>query len=156
MDKNEKNSRDYYVVDLAHIVKVVWKRIWAVVAVSLITAIMGFVMAKFVIKPSYSASIMLYVNNSSFNVGDLAFAFCPGEPSDTVGKAVKKNSPFKTTFFCGYSNGTGHGYMPTIKAFEHGGYGCDTCRFPAGTTERLASEMLGMICDLKAKQKEIV
>ena len=74
MDKNEKISKDYYVVDLAHIVKVVWKRIWAVVAVSLITAVMGFVMAAFVIKPTYSASIMLYVNNSTFSAGDLGFS----------------------------------------------------------------------------------
>lgn len=74
MDKNEKNTRDYYVVDLAHVVKVVWKRIWAVIAVSLITAIVGFVLAAFVIKPTYSASIMLYVNNSTFDAGDLGFS----------------------------------------------------------------------------------
>lgn len=79
MDKNEKNSRDYYVVDLAHVIKVVWQRIWAVVAVSLITAVVGFVMAAFVIKPTYSASIMLYVNNSSFNVGDLGFSISSSE-----------------------------------------------------------------------------
>ena len=79
MDKNEKNTKDYYVVDLAHVVKVVWKRIWAVVAVSLITAVVGFMLAAFVIKPTYSSSIMLYVNNSSFNVGDLGFSISSSE-----------------------------------------------------------------------------
>lgn len=79
MDKNEKFSRDNYVVDLAHVVKVVWQHIWAVVAASVITAVLGFVLAAFVIKPTYSASIMLYVNNSSFNVGDLGFSISSSE-----------------------------------------------------------------------------
>ncbi|MBQ7088700.1 MAG: hypothetical protein IJN04_03565 [Clostridia bacterium] len=79
MDKNEKFSRDYYVVDLAHVVKVVWQRIWAVITISLITAVMGFLLAALAIKPTYSASIMLYVNNSSFNVGDLGFSISSSE-----------------------------------------------------------------------------
>ncbi len=79
MDKNEKITKDYYVVDLAHVVKVVWQRIWAVIAVSLITAVVGFVVAAFAIKPTYAASIMLYVNNSSFNVGDLGFSISSSE-----------------------------------------------------------------------------
>lgn len=79
MDKNEKNTRDYYVVDLAHVVKVVWQRIWAVVAISLVTAVLGFIMAAFVIKPTYSASIMLYVNNSTITAGDLGFSISSSE-----------------------------------------------------------------------------
>ena len=79
MDKNEKFARDYYVVDLAHVVKVVWQRIWAVVLVSVITAAVGFLLAAFAIKPTYSASVMLYVNNSSFNVGDLGFSISSSE-----------------------------------------------------------------------------
>lgn len=79
MDKNEKVTRDYYVVDLAHVVKVVWQHIWAVAIISLLTAIVGFVVASFAIKPTYSASIMLYVNNSSFNVGDLGFSISSSE-----------------------------------------------------------------------------
>lgn len=79
MDKNEKLSKDTYVVDLAHVVKVVWQRIWTVVAISLLTAAVGFVLSAFVITPTYSASIMLYVNNSSFNVGDLGFSISSSE-----------------------------------------------------------------------------
>ncbi len=79
MDKNEKISKDYYVVDLAHVVKVVWQHIWAVAAAGLITAVVGFMLAAFAIKPTYSASIMLYVNNSSFNVGDLGFSISSSE-----------------------------------------------------------------------------
>lgn len=79
MDKNEKSTKDYYVVDLSHILKVVWQRIWAIAIVSLITTAIGFSLAAFVIPPSYSSSIMLYVNNSSFSVGDLGFSISSSE-----------------------------------------------------------------------------
>lgn len=79
MDSTEKISKDYYVVDLAHIVKVVWKRIWVVAVVSVLVAALGFSLAAFVITPTYSSSIMLYVNNSSFNVGDLGFSISSSE-----------------------------------------------------------------------------
>lgn len=79
MDNTEKISKDYYVVDLAHIVKVIWKRIWVVAIVSILVAAIGFSLAAFVITPTYSSSIMLYVNNSSFNVGDLGFSISSSE-----------------------------------------------------------------------------
>lgn len=79
MDITEKSTKDYYVVDLAHIAKVVWKRFWIVVLVSIALAAIGFSIAAFAIAPSYSASIMLYVNNSSFNVGDLGFSISSSE-----------------------------------------------------------------------------
>lgn len=79
MEKNERNARDYYVIDLAHVVKVIWQRIWVVAFVSLLTTAIGFSMAAFVIPPTYSSSIMLYVNNSSFSVGDLGFSISSSE-----------------------------------------------------------------------------
>lgn len=79
MERVEKNTKDYYVVDLAHVVKVVWQRIWLVALVSVVTTILGFVIAAFAITPTYSSSIMLYVNNSSFNVGDLGFSISSSE-----------------------------------------------------------------------------
>ncbi|MBR6568066.1 MAG: hypothetical protein IKK60_05390 [Clostridia bacterium] len=81
MDNNsiEKVSKDYYVVDLAHIVKAVWKKIWLVAIASILTAALGFSLAAFAITPTYSSSIMLYVNNSSFDVGDLGFSISSSE-----------------------------------------------------------------------------
>ncbi len=79
MERADKNIKDYYVVDLAHIVKVVWQRIWAVAFVSILTTVIGFSLAAFIIPPTYSSSIMLYVNNSSFNVGDLGFSISSSE-----------------------------------------------------------------------------
>ena len=79
MDKKENFSNDIYVVDLAHVVKVVWQHIRAVVIASLCTAVIGFLLAAVIIKPTYSSSVMLYVNNSSFNVGDLGFSISSSE-----------------------------------------------------------------------------
>lgn len=73
-NRNDANVKDYYVVDLSHIAKVVWHRIWIIGVVSLLIAAIGFSIAAFFITPTYSSSIMLYVNNSSFNVGDLGFS----------------------------------------------------------------------------------
>lgn len=87
MDRNEKSTKDYYVIDLAHIVKVIWQRIWVVAFVSLLTTVFCFSMAAFVIPPTYSSSIMLYVNNSSFNVGDLGFSISSSELTAAQGLA---------------------------------------------------------------------
>ena len=92
IDKNEKFDKDYYVVDLAHVVKVVWQHIWAVAAVSVATAVLGLMLAAFAIKPTYSASIMLYVNNSSFNVGDLGFSISSSELTAAQSPAVPSST----------------------------------------------------------------
>ena len=63
--KTNENASDYYVVDLSHIAKVVWHRIWIIGVVSILVAALGFSIAAFFITPTYSSSIMLYVNNSS-------------------------------------------------------------------------------------------
>lgn len=70
MDKKENNvSAEYYTIDLLHIVKRVWHYIWAVALASLIAAAIGFSYASFLIAPTYSSSVMLYVNNSSISLG---------------------------------------------------------------------------------------
>ena len=84
--------------------------------------------------------------------GDFAFVASPNELYDTTGIYLKNSSPFEMTFVCGYTNAHGAGYMPTTKAFAHGGYGCDTCRFPSGTAEKLADEMLGLLVQLYAEK----
>lgn len=64
MDNNEKNSRDDYTIDVAYIAKTLWQRMWIIPVVGFLTALLGFSWAAFLIKPSYSSSVMLYVNNS--------------------------------------------------------------------------------------------
>ncbi len=81
MENQEKIKSEYYVVDLAHIVKIVWKKIWLVIISSVIAAAIGFSIAAFAIAPTYSSSIMLYVNNSSFSVSDIGFSISSSEIS---------------------------------------------------------------------------
>lgn len=79
MKTNEKKSDDYYVVDLMHILKTLWHRAWIIVLSSVIAAVAGFCLAAFVITPQYSSSVMLYVNNSSFSLGNTSFSITSSE-----------------------------------------------------------------------------
>lgn len=79
--KNNANLKDYYVIDLVHIAKYILHRIWVVALSGVLAAAIAFSFAAFVITPTYSSSIMLYVNNSSFTVGDLGFSISSSEIS---------------------------------------------------------------------------
>ena len=79
--ENFENSKDYYVVDIMHIIKAVWRKIWLVILVGAVVGAMGFAYASFLVAPSYSASIMLYVNNTSFKAGDLGFSISTSQLS---------------------------------------------------------------------------
>ncbi|HEY3281183.1 MAG TPA: hypothetical protein VGN26_02835 [Armatimonadota bacterium] len=54
-------------------------------------------------------------------VGDVGFVTLPGEPFHGLAARIRKDSPFRTTFVCGYANGT-VGYLPTAEAYAEGGY----------------------------------
>ena len=70
MASKDENTKEYYTIDLMHIVRVLWHRAWLIVLAAVIAAAAGFSYAKFMITPTYSSSIMLYVNNTSFSMGN--------------------------------------------------------------------------------------
>ena len=74
LEKTESNFEEGYVIDVTHILKVLWQRIWIIGIVGILTAAIGFSVSAFMIAPTYQSSIMLYVNNSSFSVGDVGFS----------------------------------------------------------------------------------
>ena len=74
MESNKSNVKDYYVIDVMHIAKSIWYRIWVVAIAGLIAAGIGFSIAAFMVTPTYSSSIMLYVNNSSISLTDVGFS----------------------------------------------------------------------------------
>ena len=80
--------------------------------------------------------------------GDVAMVFAPFELYSELGESIKASSPFKTTFVCCYSNAL-FSYMPTLLAFEHGGYGPGNCRFEPGTGEILVEQFGSILQDLK-------
>lgn len=71
MDRQENiNSKDYYTIDILHIAKSLWRRVWIIVLCGLLAAALGFSLSAFVINPTYSSSVKLFVNNSSFSLGN--------------------------------------------------------------------------------------
>ena len=78
VDKQE-NNRDYYTIDILHISKTLLKRAWVIVLCGLLTAVIGFLVSTFIITPTYSSYIKLYVNNSSFSVGNTNFSISSSE-----------------------------------------------------------------------------
>jgi len=57
----------------------------------------------------------------AWRLGSLGFATAPGEVFNEIGAEIKGRSPFKNTFFLGYTNGS-IGYVPTEDAYPEGGY----------------------------------
>ena len=72
-------NNEYYTVDLLHIIKFVFQRLWVIILSGVLTAAIGFGVSAFLIAPKYSSSIMLYVNNSSFSLGNTSFSFSSSE-----------------------------------------------------------------------------
>lgn len=74
---------------------------------------------------------------------DIALATFPGEFFVEHGLNLKRNSPFKHTFFVGYCNDA-LGYFPTIRGSIEGGYGATsaTVRVEIGAGERLVNRAL--------------
>lgn len=61
----ENKKEEYYTIDLVRILKTMWHRAWLIMLAGLLFAACGFSVARFLIAPTYSSSVMLYVNNSS-------------------------------------------------------------------------------------------
>ncbi len=81
MGNTENIKNEYFVIDFAHILKMLFKRIWLIVLSSVLAAAIGFAISAALITPKYSSSVMLYVNNSAFSVGDIGFSISSSEIS---------------------------------------------------------------------------
>lgn len=79
MENQEKGMKEYYTIDVSHILKSLWRRVWLIGLCGLIVAIIGFSIAAFTIAPTYSSYVKLYVNNSSFSLGNTSFSISSSE-----------------------------------------------------------------------------
>lgn len=79
MENQEKNYKEYYTIDVSHIFKTLWKRIWLIALCGLLAAAIGFSISAFGIAPTYSSSVKLYVNNSSISLGNTNFSISASE-----------------------------------------------------------------------------
>ena len=60
----EKRNEDYYTIDVLRIFQALWHKILVIALAGFLCAALGFGISAFVIAPSYSSSVMLYVQNS--------------------------------------------------------------------------------------------
>lgn len=76
-----KRNRDYYTIDIIHIMKKLWKHIWLIIVSAIVGAAIGFSCANFLIAPTYSSSVLLYVNNTSPSPGSADFTISSSQIS---------------------------------------------------------------------------
>lgn len=69
MNKTQNSNSNEMVIDLVDLAKALWRRAWAIVLTMVIFGGAAFGYARFLVTPLYQASAMMYVNNSSINVG---------------------------------------------------------------------------------------
>lgn len=65
----KKQGEEYIEIDLTRLMKAMLRRAWIILLAMLIGGSAAFLLAAFVIPPTYRASVMLYVNNSTLAVG---------------------------------------------------------------------------------------
>jgi hypothetical protein len=61
---------------------------------------------------------------------------------------IRERSPFKRTFYFGYTNGW-FGYLPTAKGFEEGGYEPRTSPFTAQAEVDVTREVVAVLKRLR-------
>lgn len=81
MNSEKRMETEYYVVDILHIFKKLWQKVWIIILSSMLLAVLAFTYSSFFITPQYSSSVMLYVNNSSISIGSTSLSISSSEIS---------------------------------------------------------------------------
>lgn len=98
--KQDVNSKQYYTIDLMHILKILWQKAWIIILAALLAAGIGFGVSAFVMKPTYSSTILLYVNNSSISLGSTSLSISSSDitASQNLVKTYGEILDNRTTF----------------------------------------------------------
>lgn len=72
--KNEQTANDTYSIDLMQVLAALWKRAWIIVLCAVVCGAICFSIASFLITPTYSSEVKLYVNNKSVSLGSTSFS----------------------------------------------------------------------------------
>lgn len=91
----------------------------------------------------------LQIEVQVLRIGDLAIVAVPGEPFAEIGRAVKTQSPFAYTMFCGYSDGEGGDYISTDEEYPHGGYEVERTPYGEGTGTKLVQAAVDLLAGLR-------
>ena len=78
---NNRPETDEIEIDLLKLAQVLLRKLKFIIAITLLAAIATFAVTYYFITPQYTATAMLYVNNSSFSLGNTSFSISQGELS---------------------------------------------------------------------------
>ncbi len=92
----------------------------------------------------YDASLFIKVPVSCVKAGSLAFVGWGGEPFTEYGYKTRESAPDKYVIACCLVNG-GEGYLPSMSAFEEGGYEANSSFFTPEVAPKLQSKAIEMI-----------
>lgn len=81
MNENKIEKTEGMEIDLQRLVSAVWNKVWVIIIVSILSALVALGVTVFLITPKYQSSAMFYVNNNSFSVSDAAFSITSGDIS---------------------------------------------------------------------------
>lgn len=73
------SNTDYLEFDLFRLIKALWNKAWLIIVSAFLCGAMAFSYANFMITPLYNSSVLMYVNNSSFSLGNTNFSFSSSE-----------------------------------------------------------------------------
>ena len=77
----DNKTNEEYTIDLMQLIKVFWRKAWLIALSGVWAAVIAFLVAAFLIKPTYSSSILLYVNNRSLSLGSASFSISSADIS---------------------------------------------------------------------------
>lgn len=83
----------------------------------------------------------------AIRIGNCALLTFPGELFVEIGLNIKKRSPFEQTYILGYTNGY-VGYLPTVQAFQEGGYEAVSSRFTPESARIIECEAVDLLRSL--------
>jgi len=85
---------------------------------------------------------------SAVAIGNVALFGIPGEPFTGVGRGLKEAKGWDLVLPCCNTNAK-EGYFPMKDAYDEGGYEARSSNFKSGVAERIISEGLKILADLR-------
>lgn len=79
MNEKDLQRNEVVEIDIGRVFRAIMDRVWTVVGVSIVCAVLVFIGTFFFVTPQYKSSAMFYVNNNSFSVGDASLSISSGD-----------------------------------------------------------------------------
>ena len=81
MSTNQNQTEEYLEIDLLQLARELWNHALLIMLVTVLCAAIAFAYTKYLVTPTYRSSILIYVNNRSFSLGDTSISIGSGDIS---------------------------------------------------------------------------